>query len=232
MRGEIFLSIGLKYHQPEVKPREKAQKNGVDTLSYQELLAIILRTGNKEKNVLDLSNELLLSFDNLFELKTASIHELQKIEGIGPVKAVEIQAAIELGRRLAIEDRKKKGQVLSSVDLAEELIIEMKDYEQEHFIVLYLNAKNEVLKKKTLFIGSLNQSVAHPREIFKLAVKTSTARMIIVHNHPSGNPSPSMQDIAFTERIVECGRLMGIDILDHLIIGEKSYTSLKEEGFI
>ncbi|MBO0437859.1 MAG: RadC family protein [Vagococcus fluvialis] len=224
--------MGLKQYQPEIKPREKAEKYGIEALSYQELIAIILRTGNKDKHVLDLSNEVLLNFDNLFELKTATIEELKEIEGIGPAKAIEIQAAIELGKRLTIEERQKKGQILSSVDLAEQLILEMKDYEQEHFMVLYLNAKNEVIKKKTLFIGSLNQSVAHPREIFKIAVKTSTARMIIVHNHPSGNPNPSKQDIAFTERIVECGRLMGIDILDHLIIGENSYISLKEEGII
>ena len=224
--------MGLKQYQPEIKPRENAKKYGIEALSYQELIAIILRTGNKDKHVLDLSNEVLLNFDNLFELKTATIEELKEIEGIGPAKAIEIQAAIELGKRLTIEERQKKGQILSSVDLAEQLILEMKDYEQEHFMVLYLNAKNEVIKKKTLFIGSLNQSVAHPREIFKIAVKTSTARMIIVHNHPSGNPNPSKQDIAFTERIVECGRLMGIDILDHLIIGENSYISLKEEGII
>ncbi|UDM75513.1 RadC family protein [Vagococcus fluvialis] len=224
--------MGLKQYQPEIKPREKAKKYGIEALSYQELIAIILRTGNKDKHVLDLSNEVLLNFDNLFELKTATIEELKEIEGIGPAKAIEIQAAIELGKRLTIEERQKKGQILSSVDLAEQLILEMKDYEQEHFMVLYLNAKNEVIKKKTLFIGSLNQSVAHPREIFKIAVKTSTARMIMVHNHPSGNPNPSKQDIAFTERIVECGRLMGIDILDHLIIGENSYISLKEEGII
>lgn len=226
------MSVELKQYQPKIKPREKAEKYGVETLSYQELIAIILRTGNKEKNVLDLSNEVLLNFDNLFELKTASIEELKEIEGIGPAKAIEIQASIELGKRLAIEEREKNGPILSSVDLAEQLILEMKDYEQEHFIVLYLNAKNEVIKKKTVFIGSLNQSVAHPREIFKIAVKTSTARMIIAHNHPSGNPSPSSQDIAFTERIAECGRLMGIDILDHLIIGENSYISLREEGII
>ncbi len=226
------MSVGLKYCQSEIKPREKAEKNGIESLSYQELLAIILRTGNKERNVLDLSNDVLLNFDNLFDLKKATVEELKEIEGIGPAKAIEIQAAIELGKRLTIEEKKKKGSILSSSELAEELILEMKDYEQEHFIVLYLNAKNEVLKKKTLFIGTLNQSVAHPREIFKIAVKTSTARMIIAHNHPSGNPSPSKQDIIFTERIVECGMLMGIEVLDHLIIGDKSYISLKEQGVI
>ena len=226
------MSVGLKYYHDEVKPRERCEKHGVEALSYQELLAIVLRTGNKQKDVLELSKDVMLKFDNLFELKTASLEELQEIEGIGPVKAIELQAAIELGKRLMIEEREKGGPIISSVELGEELVLKMKDFEQEHFVVLYLNTKNEVLKKQTIFIGSLNQSVAHPREIFKAAVKSSSARLIVAHNHPSGNPEPSKQDIAFTKRIVECGKLMGIEVLDHLIIGENSYISLKETGVI
>ena len=226
----IFLTVSMKREHREIQPRERGEKYGVEALSYQELLAIILRTGSKNKNVLALSKEVIRTFDNLFELKQASLEELKEIEGIGTAKAIEIQAAIEFGRRLSIAERQKEGPISSSVDLGEELIVEMKDYQQEHFIVLYLNTKNEVLKKQTLFIGSLNQSVAHPREIFKTAVKISSARIILAHNHPSGNPNPSKQDIAFTERIVACGQLMGIDVLDHLIIAEKGYVSLKEKG--
>lgn len=222
------MSIGLRDYHDEVKPRERCEKHGVEALSYQELLAIVLRTGSKDKNVLELSREVLLNFDNLFELKKASLEELKEIDGIGPVKAIELQAAIELGRRLTIDERKKSEPIISSVELGEQLILEMKDLEQEHLVVMYLNTKNEVLKRQTIFIGSLNQSVAHPREIFKVAVKCSTARIIIAHNHPSGNPEPSEQDITFTKRIVDCGKLMGIEVLDHLVIGENSYVSLKE----
>lgn len=224
----IFLSHGLKQHFDEIKPRERGEKYGIESLSYQELIAILLRTGSRDKNVLELSQEVIFSFDSLYELKKASLEELKEIEGIGPAKAIELQAAIELGRRLMIEERQKTGPILSSQDIGEQLLLEMKDLEQEHFVVLYLNTKNEVLKKKTIFIGSVNQSVAHPREIFKTAVKCSSSRLIIAHNHPSGNPTPSKQDILFTKRLTECGNLMGIELLDHIIIGENSFISLRE----
>ncbi|HCM89416.1 MAG TPA: JAB domain-containing protein [Vagococcus sp.] len=222
----------MKDYDEELQPRQRCKKYGPEALSHQELLAIMLRTGSKKKNVLELAEEVVKSFDNLFDLKTASIEELVAIEGIGEVKAIEIQAMIELGRRLSLYSREKVGTIQSSASLGEQLIKEMKDYHQEHLVVLYLNAKNEILKKKTIFIGSLSQSVAHPREIFNIAVKCSAARMIVVHNHPSGNPLPSEQDLSFTHRLVECGSLMGIQVIDHLIIGENSYVSMKETGVI
>lgn len=226
------MFVSLKDYDEELQPRERLRKYGPEVLNHQELLAIILRTGSRNKNVLELSEEILKSFDDLFDLKTASVEELMMIEGIGEVKAIEIQAVIEFGRRMSLYSREKKGSIHSSAALGEQLIKEMKDYQQEHLMVLYLNTKNEILKKKTIFIGSLSQSVAHPREIFKLAVKCSAARIIVVHNHPSGNPEPSKQDIAFTHRLIECGSLMGIEMLDHLVIGEKSYISMKENGVI
>ncbi|MGX7025451.1 RadC family protein [Vagococcus hydrophili] len=226
------MFVSLKDYDEELQPRERLRKYGPEVLNHQELLAIILRTGSRNKNVLELSEEILKSFDDLFDLKTASVEELMMIEGIGEVKAIEIQAVIEFGRRMSLYSREKKGNIHSSAALGEQLIKEMKDYQQEHLMVLYLNTKNEILKKKTIFIGSLSQSVAHPREIFKLAVKCSAARIIVVHNHPSGNPEPSKQDIAFTHRLIECGSLMGIEMLDHLVIGEKSYISMKENGVI
>ncbi len=232
MRGGIFLFVSIKDYDAELQPRERCKKYGPEALSHQELLAIMLRTGSKKKNVLELAEEVVKSFDNLFDLKTASIEELIVIEGIGEVKAIEIQAMVELGRRLSLYSRGKVGTIQSSASLGEQLIKEMKDYHQEHLVVLYLNAKNEILKKKTIFIGSLSQSVAHPREIFNIAVKCSAARMIVVHNHPSGNPLPSTQDLSFTHRLVECGSLMGIEVIDHLIIGESSYISMKETGVI
>lgn len=226
------MSLSVKEYHEELQPRERCKKYGAESLTHQELLAIILRTGNKTQNVLELANQVLINFDNLFELKTASIEELVEIDGIGYVKAIELQAVIEFGKRLALSHREKLGVIISSHELGQQLIKEMKDFQQEHLLVLYLNTKNEVLKRQTVFIGSLNQSVAHPREIFRIAVKCSAARIIIVHNHPSGNPNPSKQDIAFTHRLVECGKLMGIEVLDHLIIGENSYISLKETDVI
>ncbi|MGY3766543.1 RadC family protein [Vagococcus vulneris] len=212
----------------EYRPRERLMKYGASTLSHQELLAILLRTGTKNKDVLDLAQTILLHFENLYDLKSASIEELIVIEGVGPVKAIELLAVAEFGMRLAMSSQIKLGQVVSSYDLAHQLIIEMKDLQQEHLLALYLNTKNELIKKKTIFIGSVNQSIAHPREIFRLAVKSSAAKIVIAHNHPSGNPVPSKQDILFTERLVKCGEMLGIEVLDHLIIAAEGYVSFKE----
>lgn len=210
------------------RPRERLIHYGEGALSDQELLAIILRTGFKEKNVMHLSLQFLNHFGSLYELKVASLEELQEIKGVGLVKAVEIKAVIEFGMRLAKANQVKLGRVTSSMEIGQMMIEELKDLRQEHLMALYLNTKNEMIKKETLFIGSLNQSIAHPREIFRSAVKYSAARIILVHNHPSGDTYPSKNDIEFTKRVVECGELMGIDLLDHLIIGHQSYCSLKE----
>lgn len=210
------------------RPRERLIHYGEGALSDQELLAIILRTGFKEKNVMHLSLQFLNHFGSLYELKVASLEELQEIKGVGLVKAVEIKAVIELGMRLAKANQVKLGRVTSSMEIGQMMIEELKDLRQEHLMALYLNTKNEMIKKETLFIGSLNQSIAHPREIFRSAVKYSAARIILVHNHPSGDTYPSKNDIEFTKRVVECGELMGIELLDHLIIGHQSYCSLKE----
>ena len=212
-------------------PRERLLQYGAEALSNQELLAILLRTGSGQLNVLDLSAQILQQYPNLFELKFATKEELMTFPGIGEVKAIEILTAIELGSRIQKALQPKLGTIRSSVELASQLMEELKDYQQEHLLCLYLNTKNEIIKKETLFIGSLNQSVAHPREIFKGAVRVSAARLIVVHNHPSGNPKPSQQDLSFTRRLIECGELMGIELLDHLIIGHNRYLSLREEGF-
>ncbi|WP_368251232.1 DNA repair protein RadC [Enterococcus sp. 2201sp1_2201st1_B8_2201SCRN_220225] len=213
------------------RPRERLLQYGAEALSNQELLAILLRTGSGQLNVLDLSARILQQYPNLFELKFATKEELMTFPGIGEVKAIEILTAIELGSRIQKALQPKLGTIRSSVELASQLMEELKDYQQEHLLCLYLNTKNEIIKKETLFIGSLNQSVAHPREIFKGAVRVSAARLIVVHNHPSGNPKPSQQDLSFTRRLIECGELMGIELLDHLIIGHNRYLSLREEGF-
>jgi DNA repair protein RadC len=214
------------------RPRERLVQSGAASLSNQELLAILLRTGTKSESVLQLSNRLLTSFDGLNLLKDASLEEITKTKGIGLAKAVQIMAAVELGRRignLAFDDRYS---IRSPEDGANYVMNDMRFLAQEHFVCLYLNTKNQVLHKKTIFIGSLNASIVHPREVFKEAFRRSAASIICIHNHPSGDPTPSREDIEVTKRLVECGRIIGIDILDHLIIGEKKFISLKEKGYL
>jgi DNA repair protein RadC len=214
------------------RPRERLIQSGAASLSNQELLAILLRTGTKSESVLQLSNRLLTSFDGLNLLKDASLEEITKTKGIGLAKAVQIMAAVELGRRignLAFDDRYS---IRSPEDGANYVMNDMRFLAQEHFVCLYLNTKNQVLHKQTIFIGSLNASIVHPREVFKEAFRRSAASIICVHNHPSGDPTPSREDIDVTKRLVECGRIIGIDILDHLIIGEKKFISLKEKGYL
>ncbi|MHC5268250.1 RadC family protein [Enterococcus sp. LJL98] len=212
-------------------PRERLLEYGEQALSNQELLAILLRTGSAPYNVMELSGLLLAAFPSLYDLKAASLNELQEVRGIGAIKAIELKAMMEFGRRIHQSLQPKYGSVRTSMDLAYQLMEELKDYQQEHLLCLYLNTKNEIIHRQTLFIGSLNQSIAHPREIFRVAVRYSAARIICAHNHPSGNPEPSMNDRQFTRRLKECGEMMGIELLDHLVIGDQSYVSLREEGF-
>ena len=232
-RDSVSSQLTVKEKFPEdSRPRERLYRYGESHLSDHELLAIILRTGTRELNVIDLSLKLLAKFENLYNLKQASIEELMAIPGIGKVKAIELCATFELGSRVQRAKQGKYGVITSSEDAGDYLLDEMKGLEQEHVIALYLNTKNEVIKQETLFIGSLNSAISHPREIFKGAVRVAAARIVLAHNHPSGNPEPSQADYNFTKRLVECGELMGIDILDHFVIGETSFISLKEYGWI
>lgn len=216
----------------EERPRERMLLNGPESLSNHELLAILLRTGTRRESVLQLSNRLLNHFEGLRLLKEASAEEMTSISGIGKAKAVQILAALELGRRinrLAYEDRYV---IRSPQDGANFVMEEMRFLTQEHFVCLYLNTKNQVIHKQTVFIGSLNASIVHPREVFKEALRRSAASFICMHNHPSGDPSPSKEDIEVTKRLSECGKVLGIELLDHLIIGDQKYVSLKEKGYL
>ncbi|HAJ69740.1 MAG: RadC family protein [Alkalibacterium gilvum] len=212
------------------RPRERMAEYGPEALANHELLAILLRTGTKDYNVLQLSMQVFSHFDDLYMFKNASLEELLVIPGIGKAKAFELLASIELGKRLAKTTLLKEGAVTSSQYVGKLLLEELKGLQQELVVGLFLNTKNEIIKKETIFKGSLNTSVAHPREIFKAAMKYSSARIIIAHNHPSGNPEPSEADLQFTKRMVEVGKIVGIELLDHFIIGEDKYISLKEHG--
>jgi DNA repair protein RadC len=214
------------------RPRERFVQNGPQSLSNHELIAILLRTGTKDESVLQLSNRLLTHFEGLRDLKAASLEEITSIKGIGPAKAIQILSAVELGRRVANLSFQDRYVIRSPEDGAKYVMNEMRFLSQEHFVCLYLNTKNQVLHKQTVFIGSLNASIVHPREVYKEALRRSAASIICLHNHPSGDPSPSREDIDVTKRLSECGKIIGIDLLDHLIIGENKFVSLKEKGYL
>lgn len=214
------------------RPRERLIRQGAASLSNQELIAILLRTGTKEASVLVLANRILSSFDKIQDLKDATIEEMTEVKGVGQAKAVQLLAAVEIGKRLYRKHSEGRYVIRSPEDAAAYLMTDMASLNQEHFVALFLNVKNEVLHKQTVFIGSLNSSIVHPREIFREAVKRSAASIIVAHNHPSGNPSPSPEDIEVTKRLLEAGSIMGIDVLDHVIIGDHSFISLKEKGYM
>jgi DNA repair protein RadC len=214
------------------RPRERLITDGPESLSNQELLAIILRTGTKDESVLQLSNRLLKKFEGLRMLKDATVEEITSIKGIGLAKAVQIIASLELGRRISRLQYDDRYVIRSPEDAAKYVMEDMRFLTQEHFVSVYLNTKNQVIHKKTVFIGSLNASIVHPREVYKEALKRSAASIICIHNHPSGDPTPSREDIEVTKRLAECGKIIGIELLDHLIIGEQKYVSLKEKGYV
>ncbi|WP_108669443.1 RadC family protein [Peribacillus acanthi] len=214
------------------RPRERFLQDGAQSLSNQELLALLLRTGTQNESVMQLSNKLISHFEGLRLLKDASVEEMISIRGIGEAKAIQILAAVELGRRISNFTDQDRYVIRSPEDCANYCMNDMRFLTQEHFVCLYLNTKNQVLHKQTIFIGSLNSSIVHPREVYKEAFRRSAASIICVHNHPSGDPTPSREDIEVTKRLAECGKIIGIDILDHVIIGDKKYVSLKEKGYL
>ncbi|WP_368503656.1 DNA repair protein RadC [Alkalihalophilus sp. As8PL] len=214
------------------RPRERLLKEGAKALTNKEILAILLRSGTKKESALQLAGKLLAEFDGLTLLRTATIEELCKINGIGIAKAVEMQAVMEIGRRMHTLPTEEKYVIRSPEDVSNYVMEDMRFLTQEHFIALYLNTKNHVLHRHTLFIGSLNASIVHPREVFKEALRRSAASVICLHNHPSGDPTPSREDIEVTKRLNEAGKVLGVELLDHVIIGDRQFISLKEQGHI
>jgi len=225
-----MLSIPIRQYPEELRPREKLLQYGPEALSDQELLAILLRTGIKNRSALDLAQELLLSggFVNLTQIST---EELSSIKGMGLAKSAQIKAAVEIGRRLARQKLGPRPVIRTPADVANLLMGEMNFLDREHFKVLNLNIKNQVIGLDDVSIGSLNASLVHPREVFKQAIKRSAAWLILVHNHPSGNLQPSNEDQMLTKRLYEAGKLLGIEVLDHLIFGQNSFLSMKEKGY-
>lgn len=214
------------------KPRERLLNNGPAHLSDGELLAILINTGGKGFSSLDIANELLKSVESLKQLKALSINDLNKVKGIGLYKALILKAAFELGERMHSGSLDEKIQITSPQDVANFMMGKMEHLTQEKFIVLFLNSKNVVIKQKTIFIGTLNSSIVHPREIFSEAIKCASNAIVVLHNHPSGDTTPSKEDISATNRLRECGEILGIDLLDHIIIGDHTYMSMVEDGYL
>lgn len=217
---------------PEERPREKAYHYGVESLSNRDLLAIVLRCGYKGVSVLEIADEILNTFHGIGALGRCSIEELCTIKGVSKCKAVELLACFELAKRSFINIQEPLVYIDSPKRVAEYLMHKIANKLQEHFVVLFLDTKNQVIYEETIFIGSLNTSVVHAREIFKRAILKSSAKIVIAHNHPSGECSPSLQDIDVTNTIYETGQLVGIPLLDHLIIGKGNYFSFKQQQLL
>lgn len=212
------------------RPRERLENYGPGALSTGELLAIILRTGVGGQNVVTLATNLLARFNGLAGLARADLTELRRERGLGQAKACQLKAALELGRRMLIASPDDRPQVRSPSEAANLVQLEMAFLEQENLKVILLDTKNYVLRMPTVYVGNVNTALVRVSEVFREAVRTNSPQLIVVHNHPSGDPTPSAEDVHVTERIVEAGKLLDIDVLDHLIIGRQRYVSLKEQG--
>ena len=221
----------MKYNIPTSEmPRERFIKYGVNNLQTSELISIILNTGTNNKSILELSNNILDLVDNIYELKDLTLNKLKTIEGIGNVKAIKLLSAIELGKRVYNDKTYNKIKLNSALKVYEFIKDEFSD-NQEYFYAIYLDTKNNFIDKKLLFIGTINKSIVHPREIFKYAYLLSASKIICVHNHPSGEIEPSKEDILLTKNLIEISLIQGISIIDHIIIGN-GYYSFKENGNI
>jgi len=233
-REKIKESRGLRVREmpPAERPRERLYRHGPGGLKTSELMAIVFRTGSREARAEQIAERLLASFGDLRRMAKASIEELCEFDGVGLVKAIELQAAFELGKRLVDSARAERPTIRCPRDVADLVMNELKMLDQEHFRVLLLDTKNRVTRIEEVFKGSLNSSVSHPREAYRAAVSAAAAAVILVHNHPSGDPRPSQEDIATTRRMAEAGETLGIPLLDHVIIGDGQHVSLKEKGIL
>jgi DNA repair protein RadC len=225
-------SLRLREVPAEERPRERMITYGAASVSNVELLAILLRTGTHHESAITLSQRLLHEVGGLRGLADRSVEQLRELRGIGTAKALQIQAAIELGKRMSKSKLDEVPTIRSPQDVSKLVMEDLRYLHQEHFVCLFLNTKNAVIGRETLSVGSLNATLVHPRELFRAAIKKSSAAVICVHNHPSGDPTPSTEDIQLTHRLVEAGKIIGISLLDHIIIGDRKFISMKEQGLV
>lgn len=222
------MSIMIRDIPCNERPRERLINYGVNNLSNEELLSIILKVGTKNKSVRDLSIDVLKSIKNITDLKDYNLNRLLSIKGIGSTKACEILAAIELGKRIFLNQTIDKNKYRNSKDIYKSMKYLLDNKKQEYFYCIYLNNKNQLLERRLLFMGTINRSIVHPREVFKYAYLSSASSIICIHNHPSGDVNPSSEDIKFTKSLVDIGKIQGIPLLDHIIVGENSYYSFSD----
>ena len=231
MENKIKKSFTIHDLPASERPRERLQKFGAEALSAQEILALILGRGISGESVMVTAQRLLSQFGSIKGIAGASLEELASIRGIGLAKAAQIRAAFELASRLeSYQSTEKKETVKTAEDVVALVRSRLKGKKKEYFLALLLDTRNQLIRVAEISVGSLDSSIVHPREVFKEAVAASAASAIFAHNHPSGDPEASEDDLNLTKRLAEAGEIMGIDVLDHVIIGEEKYLSLKREG--
>lgn len=221
----------VKQWPEDERPRERLRTLGPSALSDAQLLAIIIRNGRAGRTAVDLGRELLERFESLAGIEQAGIKEICNVEGIGPAKATEIKAAIELGRRYQ-KPNLAGASFCSSHDVAAYYRPRMKDLKQEVFRCALLDTKNKIIREEVVSVGSLSASIVHPRDTFKAAIRESAAAVIFIHNHPSGDTRPSQEDVLLTKRLIQAGDVLGIQVLDHIIIGDGGHFSFRDNGMI
>lgn len=222
--------LRIKELLPSEQPRERLRDHGPAALSDAELLAILLRVGVAGTNVVQLAQQLLVERGGWPGLLRADYADLCRKHGVGEAKAATLKAALEIGRRLLLTEHEQRFKITSPADAASLLMLEMSHLDQEHLRTVLLDTKNQVQTICTVYIGSLNASLVRVGEVFKEALKRNSAALIVVHNHPSGDPTPSPEDVLVTRQIVQAGALLDVDVLDHLVIGQGRYVSLRERG--
>ncbi len=222
----------IKYWPEEERPRERLLRHGPEALTDGQLLAVLLRTGDARRSAMGVARDLLGRFDNLRALGGAGVAEMAAVPGIGPAKAAQIMAALELGRRVQAQPLQRGTPLRGSRDVFEACVPYLRDLKKEIFQVVLLNGKNCVLRTVTISTGSLTSCLVHPREVFAPAIRESSASVLLVHNHPSGDPTPSREDMALNGRLVKAGEVIGIPVLDHLVIGDGRYVSFVDEGLM
>ena len=221
------LGYRIKDIELSQRPRERLEKQGASALNDAELLAILLRVGMKGASAVQIGQRLLYLFEGLGGLQRATIQELCQVEGVGPAKAVQIKAAIEVGRRISRLTPKERVIISSPQDVADQVQYKMVNLEQEELWILLLDSRNHHIRTEHLYRGSLNSSSVRLAEIFKAGIRHNAAALIIVHNHPSGDPSPSPEDIHLTRMLIEAGQLLELSVLDHIIVGMRGISSIK-----
>lgn len=226
------ISFTVRDLPKQERPRERLQKFGAEALSAQELLALIIGRGIPNKSVMNIAQELLAKFGNIKAISQATIEELSQIKGIGLAKAAQIKACFELSRREELEPELKNFDIKDPETVVKAVRAGIKDKAKEHFKIILLNPRNRIVGISTISIGTLNASLVHPREVFKDAIKHNAASMVLAHNHPSGDPDPSEDDLTITKRLTEAGRIFGIEVKDHIIVGKDGFFSFKEKGLI